>query len=269
MFGAELLILDDTSVLETNHKSRHVMTEKIKEITVGSGQSYRGMFQDKISARPWWRLFRMLNATPENLATLPLTDRGADDKWILLHAESMDGGSVDKTQSGWFDPWRDLIVSQLPAYLHYLLREHRIGERAKDPAGRYAVQSYKNPQLMASLQEDSLETYLAHRIDTEAKTRLFDDSFGEDEALTEWRGTSGQLYDVLCEVGSHSSQRRFTKTCPSPRVLSSQLKLLEKSQPYRFKYSNRDDIKPKKIDGSFYWKISPKGIQTISEGDCF
>ena len=159
-------------------------------------------------------------------------------------------------------------MSQLPAYLHYLLREHRIEGEAKDPTGRYAVQSYKNVHLMDSLQEDSLETYLAHRIDTEAHSRLFDDGFGEDdETLTEWKGTSGQLYDVLCEVGSQSSQRRFTKTCPSPRVLSSQLKLLEKAYPTRFIYSNREGVTPKKIDGAYYWKLVPKGV--VSGEDCF
>jgi len=72
MFMSELLILDDTSVLGTTHRERKVMTEKIKEITVGSGQGYRGMFQDRITSRPWWRLIRTLNTTPDDLATLPL-----------------------------------------------------------------------------------------------------------------------------------------------------------------------------------------------------
>lgn len=269
MFMSELLILDDTSVLGTSHKERKVMTEKIKEITVGSGQGYRGMFQDRITSRPWWRLFRMLNSTPDDLATLPLTEKGAEDKWILLHAETMDGGSVDKTKPNWFEPWKDLIVSQLPAYLHYLLREHKIGTDAKDPAGRYAVQSYKNPHLMESLKEDSLEAYLLHRVDSEAHSLLFTDPFG-DGGEQDWKGSSGQLYDVLAEVGPHGSQRRFSKTCPSPRVLSAQLKLLEKTNPSRFIYSNREGVTPKKINGNFYWKIMPRECaSTVEEGDCF
>lgn len=270
MFMSELLILDDTSVLGTTHKERKVMTEKIKEITVGSGQGYRGMFQDRITSRPWWRLIRTLNTTPDDLATLPLLEKGAEDKWILLHAESMDGGSVDKTKPNWFEPWKDVIVSQLPAYLHYLLREHKISTEAKDPTGRYAVQSYKDPHLLDSLREDSLESYLLHRIDSEAHPLLFTDPFGEREN-EDWKGTSGQLYDVLAEVGSRSSQMRFSKTCPSPRVLSAQLKMLEKAEPNRFSYSGRGDMTPKKINGNYYWQLVPRGVtkDTVSEEDCF
>ena len=267
MFMSELLILDDTSVLETSHRARKIMTEKIKEITVGSGQGYRGMFQDRITSRPWWRLFRMLNSTPDDLATLPLTEKGADDKWVLLHATTMDGGSVDKTKPNWFEPWKDQIVSELPAYLHYLLREMTISDDAKDPTGRYAVRSYKNPLLMDSLQEDSLETYLLHRIDNEAHATLFSDPF-EGDSKNDWRGCSGKLYDILCEVGSIASQRRFSKTCPSPRVLSSQLKLLEMAHPTRFKYSNCSTVTPRKLDGSYYWLVTPKTAETTEE-DCF
>lgn len=267
MFMSELLFLDDTSVLGTSHKERKVMTEKIKEITVGSGEGYRGMFQDRITSRPWWRLFRMLNATPDDLATLPLMEKGAEDKWILLHAETMDGGPVDKTVAGWFEPWKNLIVSQIPAYLHYLLREHTIEADAKDPSGRYAVQSYKDPHLLDSLKEDSLETYLLHRIDHEAHSALFSDPFG-GEGKPRWEGTSAQLYDVLTEVGSMGNQRRFAKTCPSPRVLSSQLRLLERNNPTRFIYSGRDGISPKKINGNFYWRLIPK-TKDIEGEDCF
>ena len=256
MFGAELLILDDTSVLGTSHRERKVMTEKIKEITVGSGQAYRGMYQDRITSRPWWRLIRMMNTTPDDLATLPLLERGAEDKWILLYAMGMDGGSVDKTAHNWFDPWKDQIVGEIPAYLHYLLREHRIGQAAKDPSGRYAVRSYKNSSLIESLREDSLETYLLHRIDSEASDSLFG---------THWCGTSGHLYDILAEVGSQRSQQRFAKTCPSPRVLSSQLKLLEKAFPERFRYSNHEDITPRKINGNYYWRLLPD----VNPDDCF
>jgi hypothetical protein len=121
---------------------------------------------------------------------------------------------------------------------------------------------------MDSLQEDSLESYLLHRIDSEASPLLFSDPFGEKE-FKEWEGTTGQLYDVLSECGSRSSQMRFSKTCPSPRVLSAQLKMLEKSNPFRFLYSARSEISPKKINGNHYWRITARGATPeIEEGDC-
>jgi hypothetical protein len=158
------------------------------------------------------------------------------------------------------------MVSEVPAFLHYLLHEHVILPEHRDPTGRYAIRNYKNPTLMEMAQADSSENYLMHRIDTEASEVIFNDF--DSDAPQPWQGTAGDLYDLLSEVGTQSSQRRFTKTCPSPRVLSSQLKILEKSHPHRFQYSGRGDLTPKKIDGNLYWRVSPKKIN-VSEEDCF
>lgn len=271
MFGAELLILDDSYVLEANHNARHIMTEKIKEITVGSGEGYHGKFGDRITARPWWRLWRFLNTTPENLATLPLIDEAATDKWMLLHWQTMAGGSVDTSKPGWFEPWKDQIVKEVPAYLHFLLYEFVAPAHTKDPSGRYPTHSYKNPTLMDSLREDSLETHLIHRIDTDAHEALFARGF-DDDTVTWWEGTAAELYDVLSGAGTTASQRRFAKTCPSPRVLSAQLKILEKEHPGRVVYSGREGVTPVKKRGNYYWIIRPAElgeVAPVAEDDCF
>lgn len=265
MFGAELLILDDTEVLESNYKARHIQTEKIKAITVGAGQSYHGKNVDRVSARPWWWLVRVMNSNPEQLATLPLMEKGAADKWVLLYAMSMAGGAVDLT-GPWFEPWKEKVIAEIPAFLHYLLREYRPPIEVGDPEGRYPVASYKNHDLLGFMQEDSTETCLLHRIETDASSTLFSGGFDGD-GPGEWRGTSGELYDILAECGSMASQRRFTKTCPSPRVLSSQLKTLETQHPHRFTYSGREGVSPKKVNGNFYWIIKPIG--SVGIDDCF
>lgn len=267
MFGSELLILDDSAILEAGHKAKHIMSEKIKEITVGIGDVYHGKFGDKVSAKPWWRLIRMMNTTPEALATLPLLDEGMADKWVLLNAGSMDGGPVDKSQPGWFDPWCASIVAEIPAFLHYLIRELKISDDIRDPAGRYAVKSYKNEKLVAMVQEDSTETGLMHKIDNDAASRLFTNDFDGDGTAKVWSGTSSELFDILSDVGNHSHQNRFSKMCPTPRVLTSQLQALEKTHPTRIAYSGRGDITPKKLGGVHYWQITPKP-STTSE-DCF
>ena len=267
MHQAEVLILDETSVIGSSYAAKYDMTERVKNLAVGSGEGYHSKGVDRISIRPWWYPIRLMNTNPEQLATLPLMEEGAADKWILLFAKCLDGGMVDKSNPNWFEPWRDQIVAEIPAFLHYLLNEHVIGPDAKDPSGRYAVQSYKNPELLESLLEDSPETHLLHRIDTDASEAMFAQGFG-DNNVTAWRGTAGALYDILTECGSVSSQRRFAKTCPSPRVLSSQLKMLEKSHPTRATYSNRDGMTPKKLEGNYYWLIEPKDGD-VSASDCF
>lgn len=276
-FGSELLVLDDTSVLGTSHKERHISTEKVKDITVGMGDGYHSKGVDRVACTPWWRFLRVMNSNPEQLATLPLAEKGAGDKWILLHAQTMDGGPVDKTQPGWFDSWKKKIVSELPAFLHFLLREFVIPDDVKDPYGRYAVKSYKNPHLIQYLEEDSLETYLLHKIDSESKEEMFTDDF--NKAFKPWLGTSSQLYDLLAACGSQQTQRRFSKMCPSPRVLSSQLSLLETRFPDRVAYSTRQNVFPRKKKGVFYWIIYPEGFRSltpdmlkeedVNEEDCF
>jgi hypothetical protein len=265
MHQAELLFLDDAAVLESGYKYRHTMSETIKEVSVGGGIDYHGKFGDKLAIQPWWRLWRMMNDDPSTLATLPLMDAGVADKWNMFLWGTLEGGSVEMV-GNWFEPWFQQMVSEVPAFLHYLLHEHVILPEHRDPTGRYAIRNYKNPTLMDMAQADSSENYLMHRIDTEGSEAIFND-FDSDNPQ-QWQGTAGDLYDILCEAGTQSSQRRFIKTCPSPRVLSSQLKILEKSHPHRFQYSGRGDLTPKKIDGNLYWRISPKKTN-VSEEDCF
>jgi hypothetical protein len=265
MHQAELLFLDDAAVLESGYKYRHTMSETIKEVSVGGGIDYHGKFGDKLAIQPWWRLWRMMNDDPSTLATLPLMDAGVADKWNMFFWGTLEGGSVEMV-GNWFEPWFQQMVSEVPAFLHYLLHEHVILPEHRDPTGRYAIRNYKNPTLMEMAQADSSENYLMHRIDTEGSEVIFNDF--DSDAPQPWQGTAGDLYDLLSEVGTQSSQRRFTKTCPSPRVLSSQLKILEKSHPHRFQYSGRGDLTPKKIDGNLYWRVSPKKIN-VSEEDCF
>tara|TARA_R110000796_G_scaffold251769_1_gene383950 strand:+ start:13762 stop:15999 length:2238 start_codon:yes stop_codon:yes gene_type:complete len=267
MFASELLILDDAAILETSHKARHVMSEKTKEICVGSGEVYHGKFGDKVSIRPWWRLVRVMNTTPEALATLPLMDEGMADKWALLHAASMAGGPVDQSDPNWFEPWKDDIVSELPAFLHYLLREFKTPDKIKDPSGRYPVISYKNEKLIETIQEDSTESRLLHKMDNDAKEMVFPTDFEGGGATQPWTGTSSDLYNILTDdSGGISAQMRFTKMTPTPRVLTSQLQLLEKSHPHRVRYSARG-LKPSKKNGVNYWRIMP--ACEITEEDCF
>jgi hypothetical protein len=145
-----------------------------------------------------------------------------------------------------------------------------IDDETKDPTGRYAVRSHKNKELMSIILEDSPEGYILHKMDTDAKGLLFEGVFGEGEAVP-WEGKSADLYDLLSECGSFSAQRRFSKLCPTPRILAAQLKTMRRNFPDRVIYSS--DLKPRKINGCEYWRIMPPSgcntDQDATEEDCF
>ena len=75
------------------------------------------------------------------------------------------------------------------------------------------------------------------------------------DGLINWTGTAEQLYDLLTTAGSRASQQRFVKACPSPRVLLSQLRNLEKNKPHRIGYSRRLEDYPDRIRGAEYWVL--------------
>jgi hypothetical protein len=264
IFASEVLFLDDTSVLGPSRKERHIMSEQIKEICVGSGKGYHSKGVDRINARPWWCLFRFMNMEEGTLDTLPLNDDGMSDKWILLKASAMAGGGIEETKGNkWYDDFKADIMDQLPCFLYYLLKEHEISEEVE--GHRFSVKSYKNASLMAKASEGSVESSLHYKINTSASAVLFQSKDFDDKGLQVWRGTVAQLQADLQKVGEQSEVRAFEKMCPTPNALTSQLKELEKSYPDQFAYSDRAILSPRRLGKSHYWQITPP----ITSSDCF
>lgn len=254
MFASELLYLDDSNAIQSNHQSRAYAGEVMKNITVGGGDSYHGKHGDKVNATPWWRIIRLMNTEPETLATLPTGENGTDDKFILLYARSMQGGIIDSSEPGWFDSVvKPKLINEREAFLQFLLEEFVILPEALDPERRYAVKSYKNPTLMLETIEDSAEQYVMQKVDA---SQIFDGGFDGDKPPY-WQGSSSALYELLAETGSKTAQYRFRKLCPSPRVLTAQLRQLERQQPNRVKYSGRAKLEIKKLEGKLFWRIMP------------
>lgn len=274
-FGCELLYLDDSPVLETSHHFRQEFGERIKSHVVGVGGGLREMRQSRINMRPWWRFVRLMNLEPATLATVPPLDDGIADKLIILRAESMKDGPLGSRMEapGWFDQIEAEMSKELPAFLHYLLSEFTLPKHLKCPDGRYPTLSYIEPTVREMLAEGSAETSILHKIDGDAAGVLFNADecmfAGDDEKpeLKEWRGSAVQLYDLLLSSGSRVSQNRFAKMCPSPRVLVSQLRSLEKTNPERIGYSERRDDLPTKLNGVKYWVIFPREEEKINIED--
>ena len=267
-FGAELLYLDDSPVLESGYAFRQEFGERIKAHTVGVGGSMRAMFQGRINMPPWWRFVRLMNLEPATLATLPPLDEGIEDKLILFRCESMEHGPLGKEMllPGWYERIAKRMREEMPAFIHYLVEEFKLPEHLKDPKQRFPTISYKSDELMLEIAQGGPETYIQHRIDSDAKVNLFvgGDVFTDDDIdLTPWTGTADQLYDVLAESGARASQMRFGKACPSPRILLAQLRNIEKASPHRIQYSKRAENWPNKKQGSEYWIVYPPDERPI------
>lgn len=274
MFGSELLFLDDSPVLETGYQFRVDFGERIKSHVVGIGGSYHQKGVDRINMRPWWRFIRLMNTEPATLATLPPMDDGIEDKIIILKAWSMKAGPLgsEMTVPKWYDKIEARIAEEIPAFINYLLDDFTLPAEARDPDRRFAVMSYKNRDLMTEILGQSPEQYLLHRIDTDAAEILFGCGldFDHPKDVTthkNWKGSVDTLFDLLCNSGTRTTQVRFTKICPSPRVLLSQLRSMEKNNPERVGYSERVESVPNKYNGSKYWVISPRGKMLSGEVD--
>lgn len=265
-FACELLYLDDSPVLESNYHFRQEFGERIKSHVVGIGGGIRDMQQSRVNIRPWWCFVRLMNMEPATFATLPPLDEGVEDKLIFLRGEKMPLGPLGPEMKlpGWYGRIKHRIQTELPAFIHFLLEEFSLPEHLNDPEARYPVMSYKNPQVMSDIEDGSPEANLVYKFDHDAKGALFGgpEAMFDDEddvvVVHPWQGTSEQLYDILCATGSRGSQNRFSKTCPNPRVLISQLRSLEKSRPDRVGYSRRLDGYKDKKHGAEYWVIFPK-----------
>jgi len=286
LFQSELLYLDDSDVLQTDHRFRAKFGERIKSFTVGAGGSYHQKFGDKVPIPPWWRFIRMMNNEPHTIATLPPLEAGIADKLILLSAREMEGGPIDKTKPGWFEPVKTRILAELPAFIHYLLEVHRIPAHLQDPAKRYAVASYHCPEIIATIAEDSPEEFVMQKMARDGFDRLFRADDGEEFGggvpfiPQPWKGTAGELYETLCETGTNSMRMRFQKVVPSPRILAGILRKIESTRPKLASYSGHQLRKGAKKNGYFYWEIDPLYLNTqdpcdnaldigISEDDCF
>tara|TARA_R110000764_G_scaffold100289_3_gene185249 strand:- start:150 stop:779 length:630 start_codon:yes stop_codon:yes gene_type:complete len=209
-----------------------------------------------------------MNTEPETLASLPTGEDGTFDKYITLMCQSMIDGPIDMTTPGWFIPLKKKIISEIPAFLHFLLYEYVPPVGALDPDGRYPVASYKNPDITRMVNESSTEASVFGHI---KKSELFHVGFDEEVAAQWWQGSASELYDILCETGSRNTQMRFRKMCPTPVVLSAQLRLLERQHPTEVLYSGRADLEIRKLKGSLFWRIMAP-VATVEEdveGECF
>ena len=248
MFGAELLYLDDSPVLKTDYASRSNFGERIKTHTVGVGGNYRAMYQDNVDLKPWWRFIRLMNTESMTLATLPPMDEGVEDKIILLKGTSLKKGSFKEFMEspGWFDRLATMISEEMPGFIHFLLNDYQLPGKLRDLENRYPVCSFKSSWVMREVSQSSAETFVSNLVENMSST-IFPLTKDGRQA---YEGTIDELYDILSDHGTRQQQRRFSRLVPSPQVIHSILRNLERTND-RYEYDS--------IYGEGIWTISPDG----------
>lgn len=149
LYGAEHLILEDEHC-STRIDQRSKLGAALKQHTVST---YLGSLHAKgrnaVNLPGWWRVSITLNDDPEAMMVLPPLDRHIRDKIILLRASEFQWPMpMDTTDQR--VRFHDLILSEIPAYLHWLLHDWKIPESASDPL-RYNVATFHHPALAEAL----------------------------------------------------------------------------------------------------------------------
>ena len=117
--------------------------------------------------------------------------------------------------------------------------------------------SYKNPWILEEINQSSIESFILGTID-KGITTLMPTTKAPDGTIfrRDYRGTAEDLYEALMSLGDRQKQLRFSKTCPNPGVLLSQLRNLERMTD-RIIFSSRCEEYPDRYEGATYWVIKP------------
>jgi hypothetical protein len=238
LFGAEHLMIEDV-ISSTDLRARRNFGARIKELTVNEQQECSGKHIESINVQPFWRVTITVNDEPEDLLVLPPLIDSLAEKFMLLKAhDARIPQDVDRKQ------YRDDIVGQLPAYVHWLMNEYRPPEQGHEHfSKRFGISHYHHPELLAAINDMSPEIQLINMIDT----HIFN-----HKDITEWEGTADQLRKRLMEDDRDAAKSLLGWV----NATGTYLGRLAKLYPERF-YSTRSDI-------ARSWRITSTSVSTKS-----
>jgi len=184
-FNGELLEAEHWMVADENTSTKNNDKEKlkasIKQASVNEGIRINAKFGKPIFVKCFRRHTISINDEPEALRVLPNLSSGFDDKLMILHVLPGLPFGPDKELKD-YQAWWTNIKEELPAFVHELLNEHVIEAEHSDH--RYGVVSFKDPEILNRIQNQSPEARLGEIIDQEL--------FWRRTSL--WEGTARDLY---------------------------------------------------------------------------
>jgi len=160
LFTAPHQLIAD-SLHSNDQKTRSILENAIKMVSANHGQRVHAKGKDALNQiDPFWRLTVSLNDDGPGLSVLPRPDGSMADKMLLFRASRPDDmPHKDEDMKTLYVP---AIKSAIPAFVYYLLNEHRIRPELK--TDRAGIVPYQHPDLVAELVSESREAIVVDKL---------------------------------------------------------------------------------------------------------
>jgi hypothetical protein len=160
LFAAPHQLIAD-SLHSNDQKTRAILENAIKMVSANHGQRIHGKGKEALNQiEPFWRLTVSLNDDGPGLSVLPRPDGSMADKMLLFRASRPD--DMPHTDEDMKTLYVPAIKSAIPAFVHYLLYEHRI--RAELKTDRAGILPYQHQDLVAELVAESREAIVVGKL---------------------------------------------------------------------------------------------------------
>jgi hypothetical protein len=229
LFEAEHLVLEDEAA-STLHRDRITLGASLKNLIANRIHPCHAKHRQIVNLAPLWRVSLSLNDRPERLFVLPPLAEDMADKIILLRASKspMPMHVVTPEQKEIF--WKTL-VSELPAFLYWLLNEFELSGDWKD--ARFGVNTFHHPELARELEELSPVMALLALIDAADIWTSYDSATGIQGVIDPWVGTALELRRLL--MANQKTQRDATRLLDWVNACAQYLNDLADRRPSRVK----------------------------------
>ena len=210
--GAEHWMVEDEQDSARN-VDRMEIKAAIKKACVNRATAFNPKHRDAETLPSYRRLTISLNDDEESLRVLPDLSDNFSDKIILTHFLPVPGLGAATHHCWW-----NSIVSELPAFLDYLLFKHVI-ENADEA---YGLLPYHDPEISGLIAGQSKESAVDSLIEHYVLSGL----------TRAWEGTAHELFDEFNEPLASSQLK--TVGCHSAKVLGRCLSVLATTKPDRY-----------------------------------
>lgn len=217
----------DDEAASTKAQDRLALGASIKQTVANSGIRFRGLHQQAITLNPLRRLVICVNTEPDRILVLPPLDDDIVDKMMILKVHRAEFPMPVATEPEKVLFW-ERLVSELPAFVHYLLEEHRIPDSMH---GRFGVIHFCHPDIQGQLFEVSPEVQLLEFLERTVW-----------KLAPSWTGTTTELRNWM--VGESSDLAPHEKReVPQPAWLGKRMSKLMRKFPDKVRKASRGDEK--------------------------
>ena len=287
VLGAEHLALGELAMPSSKMDARNELKERLKALVANTSHRMRCMRTEPLTVAPNWAFSQSINSNQDSLKNFPMLEKAFADKILMLRVDAakMPMPTRNEDERAGF---RNAIMAELPAYVHYLTAELEIPAElmvyeSGEDATRFGFREYQHPSLVSQLFDDTPQAQLRDMIDaawfTDADRRrvklwdlpspgnLEDEREGHAAALGDinisktprvWMGSHQWLKTLLSgeAEGWHcSSAKDFEKWTRHNPLVPNLRRLLEEPGQVRFDNGTSKTMRPALTTQGHRWEM--------------